>query len=166
MLCHPVAQCVLLIRLMSTTTMAFSASSRAAQQQQQEPNPKSSRQFIELNNPTRSAALQQNRLPASFVETWPTWTLEMDGTITKIPDSDGFVPPTSIDVLWQPIDLKTPELRLSVGIHVYVLKDNKISQDCYLFLRFALRLFLFDSALDISLVLDPPPPMICLFTMS
>jgi hypothetical protein len=41
--------------------------------------------------------------------------------LSIIPDEetgDGFVTPTSIDKLFQPIDLKRPEMKLALGIHV------------------------------------------------
>ena len=74
------------------------------------------RQFIELNNPLGSATDQ--KLPAAFVSSWPTWVLGTDGELSKIPDSDGFVSPTSIDELWQPVDLKRPDVRPALGLHV------------------------------------------------
>jgi hypothetical protein len=78
------------------------------------------RQFIELSNPIGSATEQ--KLPASFVKNWPTWILDTDGNLSKIPDNEGFVPPASIDELWQPIDLKLPDARLAIGLHVYVVR--------------------------------------------
>jgi hypothetical protein len=84
------------------------------------------RPFIELTNPLRAS---EDRLPASFVANWPTWVLVLDTTSSsittssnnrweKIPDSHGFVPPTSIDELWQPQDLALPQCQLAVGLHV------------------------------------------------
>lgn len=55
------------------------------------------------------------------MERWPNWFLETDGTLSKIADEEtgeGFVTPTSIDTLFQPIDLKRPEMKLALGIHV------------------------------------------------
>lgn len=75
------------------------------------------RTFIDLVNPIDTTGAAQ-KLPASMVEHWPTWVLDRNGKMVQIPDSDGFVSPTSIDELWQPIDLQSPELRLAVGIHV------------------------------------------------
>jgi hypothetical protein len=72
--------------------------------------PRESRQFIQLTG--------ADRLPASFVSEWPTWVLDESGKLTKIPDDSGFVPPTSIDELWQPMDLKLPQIRLALGLHV------------------------------------------------
>jgi hypothetical protein len=76
------------------------------------------RDFIQLTNPIDAS---QDRLPASWVQSWPTWILDNDGKLSKIPDSDGFVAPSCIDELWQPVDLKQPELRLALGLHVYVV---------------------------------------------
>jgi len=78
------------------------------------------RQFIEISNQIKSTP---DLLPSSFVENWPTWVLDQNGDFMKIPDSDGYVNPTSIDKLWLPIDLKQPEIRLSLGLHV---KDGVI----------------------------------------
>ena len=76
------------------------------------------RDFVEFTNPL---VPQSDRLPASFVSNWPTWVLDTTNgdnpTWQKIPDSDGFVAPTSISELWQPQDLKTPQLRLALGLH-------------------------------------------------
>lgn len=68
-----------------------------------------SRPFIQLST--------QDRLPTTFINNWPTWVLER-GSLAKIPDTDGFVNPISIDELWQPIDLKVPDAKLAVGLHV------------------------------------------------
>jgi hypothetical protein len=76
------------------------------------------RGFIQLTNPIDT--LLEQSIPTSFVSDWPTWVLDEDGILSKIPDDDGFVPPASIDEVWQPMDLKRPELRLALGIHVYV----------------------------------------------
>jgi hypothetical protein len=78
------------------------------------------RQFIQLTNPVGA----EQSLPASFVRNWPTWVLDEDGTLSKIPDEDGFVQPASIDELWQPLDLKMPELRLALGLHVCVINNG------------------------------------------
>lgn len=75
------------------------------------------RAFIDLVNPIDMEAAPQ-KLPASMVAYWPTWVLDKDGKMVHIPDSDGFVSPSSIDELWQPIDLQYPEMRLAVGLHV------------------------------------------------
>ena len=75
-----------------------------------------SRQFIQLTNPL--AASVDDRLPSSFVSNWPTWVLDQNGDFSKIRDADGFVSPSSIDELWQAVDLKQPEIRLSLGLHV------------------------------------------------
>lgn len=73
------------------------------------------RQFIEL---VKAVSLPNDRLPASFIGNWPTWVLNEDSSWTKIPDDDGFVAPTSVDELWQPVDLKSPQCKLAVGLHV------------------------------------------------
>jgi hypothetical protein len=80
------------------------------------------RQFIEISNPLHSANRPNDRLPVSFVADWPTWVLEQnDGQkLTKIPadTEDGFVSPTSVDELWLPVDLKQPQCKLALGLHV------------------------------------------------
>ena len=77
--------------------------------------PQPQRQFVEL---TKAASVPNDRLPASFISDWPTWVLDDDLSWKKIPDSDGFVPPASLDELWQPVDLKSPQCTLAVGLHV------------------------------------------------
>ena len=74
------------------------------------------REFIQLTNPINTRV--QQSLPASFVRDWPTWVLDKDGTLTKIPDDEGFVQPASIDEVWQPVDLKRPSMKLALGLHV------------------------------------------------
>ena len=79
-----------------------------------------SKNFIELTNLNNNNG-QKQTLPSSFIETWPTWVLEENGTLSRIPDEEsntGYVNPTSIDELWQPIDLKRPDMKLSLGLHV------------------------------------------------
>lgn len=74
------------------------------------------RNFIEITN-----LGGQESLPASFIERWPNWFLESDGKLSRIPDDEsgtGFVRPTSVEQLFQPIDLKRPEMKLALGIHV------------------------------------------------
>ena len=76
------------------------------------------RNFIEITNLNGKESI-----PASFVEHWPNWILETDGTLSRIPDETtgdgiGFVTPTSIDQLYQPIDLKRPNMKLALGIHI------------------------------------------------
>jgi hypothetical protein len=75
------------------------------------------RTFIDLINPIDTTGATQ-KLPASMVAHWPTWVLDKNGQMVHIPDSDGFVSPTSIDELWQPVDLQSPKMRLAVGLHV------------------------------------------------
>jgi hypothetical protein len=81
------------------------------------------RPFIEFTNPLQKRGIV-DRLPASFVSTWPTWVLQIDTTTKgkknwqKIPDSDGFVPPTSVEELWHCKDLKLPQCQLALGLHV------------------------------------------------
>jgi hypothetical protein len=75
------------------------------------------RQFVELTN----GESLSDRLPASFIRNWPTWVLEENGNLVRIPDEEdngGFVSPSSIDELWQPIDLKRPQMKLALGFHV------------------------------------------------
>ena len=76
------------------------------------------RNFIEIT----SLNVQAQSLPASFIDSWPTWVLETDGSLERIPDDsdeyNGFVTPTSIDSLWQPIDLIRPKMKLALGIHI------------------------------------------------
>lgn len=89
------------------------------------------REFIEITNPLKSGTKPEDKLPAAFVSDWPTWVLdvsnknkkdqksdETSATWEKIPDSDGFVQPSSIDELWQPQDLKSPQMQLALGLHV------------------------------------------------
>ena len=117
----------------SPESLSSSSSSTALRQQRQ---PTVSRSFVQLQDPIDgplsvtpnsldeyvSAVIPslQSRLPSSFIESWPTWILDIDGTITRIPDAsdDGFVSPTSIDEIWQPIDLEPPKMRLALGLHV------------------------------------------------
>ena len=77
--------------------------------------PRQPRQFIEL---VKAVSLPSDRLPASFIDNWPTWVLNEDSSWTKIPDDGGFVAPTSVDDLWQPVDLISPQCTLAVGLHV------------------------------------------------
>lgn len=74
------------------------------------------RQFIQLTNPINSDVKQS--LPVSFVRDWPTWVLDEAGELSRIPDSDGFVQPTSVDEIWQPVDLKRPVMKLAMGLHM------------------------------------------------
>mmetsp|Transcript_1373 Transcript_1373/g.2701 ORF Transcript_1373/g.2701 Transcript_1373/m.2701 type:complete len:355 (+) Transcript_1373:47-1111(+) len=61
----------------------------------------------------------------SFGSTTTTWTLvskqqQKQQQFQKIPDkNDGFVDPTSISLLWQPVDLQYPSLRLALGLHIH-----------------------------------------------
>jgi hypothetical protein len=85
--------------------------------------PQTSRQFIELTNPLKSgSSSSSDLLPASFVSNMPTWVLLLDdddsSRWTKIPEDGGLVSPVTVDELWQPLDLKSPDLRLAVGFHV------------------------------------------------
>ena len=59
------------------------------------------RPFVEITNVSN----EKESLPSSFIEGWPTWFLETDGSLSRIPDGDsgdGYTNPTSIDVLFQP----------------------------------------------------------------
>ncbi|KAL3902975.1 MAG: hypothetical protein SGILL_010624 [Bacillariaceae sp.] len=79
------------------------------------------RSFIELIKPFEGKLTVPDRLPASFIQSWPTWVLEENGDLSRIPDEEsgkGYVTPASIDELWQPIDLKRPDLQLALGFHV------------------------------------------------
>jgi len=78
-----------------------------------------SRSFIELTDLNNNGPKQT--LPSSFIRNWPTWVLEQNGTLSRIPDeldNKGYVTPTSIDELWQPIDLKRPDMKLALGLHI------------------------------------------------
>lgn len=78
-----------------------------------------SRSFIELTDLNNNGVKQT--LPSSFINNWPTWVLEQNGTLSRIPDefdNKGYVTPTSIDELWQPIDLKRPDMKLALGLHI------------------------------------------------
>lgn len=74
------------------------------------------RQFVQFTNPINTRV--QQSIPASFVRDWSTWVLDENGILSKIPDDDGFVQPSSIDELWQPVDLKRPEIKLALGLHI------------------------------------------------
>mmetsp|Transcript_19677 Transcript_19677/g.48369 ORF Transcript_19677/g.48369 Transcript_19677/m.48369 type:complete len:314 (-) Transcript_19677:16-957(-) len=74
------------------------------------------RQFIQLTNPINANVKQS--LPVSFIQDWPTWVLDEEGGLSRIPDSDGFVQPTSVDEIWHPVDLKRPVVKLAMGLHV------------------------------------------------
>lgn len=76
-----------------------------------------SRQFIELTNPLRP---DNDRLPVSLVDNWPTFVLKptISMNFVKIPDDGGFVNPTSVNSLWQPQDLKQPDCILALGLFV------------------------------------------------
>ena len=79
-----------------------------------------SRQFIEIK---KANSLPMDRLPASLIADWPTFVLDpfsddMEEKWTRIPDADGFVNPTSIDELWQPMDLVYPSCQLAIGLHI------------------------------------------------
>lgn len=78
--------------------------------------PSKPKPYIEITNLASPDAV--NLLPASLVESWSTWVLDPSGQFSKIPDSDGFVNPASIDTFFQPLDLKPPMLQLAVGVHV------------------------------------------------
>lgn len=106
------------VEALSTTTTTTSPSS-------------SRRQFIELTNPLKpsATACSGDRLPAAFVAEWSTWVLETDDSWSRIPDDStvlaasknvggSFVNAVSMDELWQAADLKAPECRLAVGLHV------------------------------------------------
>lgn len=58
-------------------------------------------------------------VPTSAFGTSSTWTLE-NNVFQKIPDKDeGFVDPSSTTLLWQPVDLNYPNLRLALGLHLH-----------------------------------------------
>ena len=75
------------------------------------------KQFIQIAN-LLSPQADPQQLPVSIVENWSTWVLDRSGVWSKIPDSDGFVSPTSVDTLFQPVDLKPPQFQLALGFHV------------------------------------------------
>lgn len=108
---------LLLLALFVDPTAAFSSSAPggpASSNDTPEPELEAvSRNFIEITNFGVGESL-----PSSFIERWPNWFLESDGTVHKIPDEDGFVNPTSVEQLYQPIDLKRPEMKLALGLHV------------------------------------------------
>jgi hypothetical protein len=86
-------------------------------------DPPPSKRFIEIADLIDDFTAPQ-QLPVSFVESWSTWVLDTKGVWSKIPDgaSDGenagFVSPASVDTLFQPLDLKTPQFQLAMGFHV------------------------------------------------
>ena len=74
------------------------------------------RPFIEITN-----LGNKESLPSSFIQRWPNWFVETDGSLSRIPDQEtgtGFVTPTSVEQLFQPIDLKRPQMKLALGLHV------------------------------------------------
>lgn len=114
----------------SVTAFSTSTNSNSQQQQQRQP-----RAFVQLSNPLTNKVSDQ--LPSSYVSNWPLWILETKhtndksssdeinhGEITRIPDGstkdnkEGFVNPFSIDELWQPVDMISPQLKLCLGLHV------------------------------------------------
>jgi hypothetical protein len=79
------------------------------------------RQFIDIVNPL---GRHQERLPASLIQEWPTWTWSPETSVSptkwrKIKSSDdpGMVNPFSIDYLWQAVDLNPPECTLALAMH-------------------------------------------------
>jgi hypothetical protein len=77
----------------------------------------SPRRYIDITNPAGLGP--QDRLPSSLISNWPTWVLDGNGEVNKVPDTmDGFVAPTSMEELWLPIDLKQPQVRVSLGLHI------------------------------------------------
>ena len=79
------------------------------------------RDFVEITKFNDNG--RKESLPASFIERWPNWFLGTDGSLSRIPDEEtgggtGFVTATSTDTLYQPVDLKRPEMKLAVGVHV------------------------------------------------
>ena len=117
-----IIQAVLLINLPSTTTGFAATPPSSAGNNIVGGNVDTTiqqRSFVELTKPHDNTS---DRLPASFVSDWPTWVLEDDGTVVRIPDQqsdkEGFVTPTSIDELWLPIDLKKPDMKLALGLHI------------------------------------------------
>jgi hypothetical protein len=75
------------------------------------------KQFIDIVNPLGRS---QERLPASLIQQWPTWTWSLqDSSWCRIKsDNDpGLVNPFSIDYLWQPVDLNPPDCTLALAIH-------------------------------------------------
>eukprot|EP00536_Pseudo-nitzschia_multiseries_P018390 jgi/Psemu1/228773/e_gw1.2471.2.1 len=79
------------------------------------------RNFVEITN--LNAIGHKESLPASFIERWPNWFLETDGRLVRIPDEEsggasGFVTAISLEKIYQPVDLKRPEIKLAVGLHI------------------------------------------------
>jgi hypothetical protein len=88
------------------------------------------KRFIDIVNPLGK---NQERLPAGFIQEWPTWTcsLHETGTSTgtratsstakwsriKSSNDPGLVNPFSIDYLWQPVDLNPPQCTLALAVH-------------------------------------------------
>ena len=73
--------------------------------------------MIDITNEFRETV---QSLPVSFIAAWPTWILDHQGALTKIPDEkDGYVNPTSIDEVWHPVDLLRPTiLSCALGFHI------------------------------------------------
>jgi hypothetical protein len=131
-----------------TTTHAFSTSpnsSSSSSSSQPSATTKSIEhafiEFVDVTTPS-SSNNNNNKLPVSWTQNWSTWVLEprksttttttaaaASGTTTqesmgfgdvfvKIPDTHGFVPPSSVDTLFQPIDLMAPSMSLALGVHM------------------------------------------------
>ena len=75
------------------------------------------RQTIQLYN---AQTKRTENLPPSFIAEWPTWVLDVSKKISRIPDSenDGFVNPSSIEEMWQAVDLKYPQMNIALGFHI------------------------------------------------
>jgi hypothetical protein len=137
--------CFLFLLLPFAAIHAFSATPPSSQQQQPQPEAiqHSFIEFVDLITATTTTATSSsgvstsNRLPVSWTQDWSTWVLEttspssslvsssaLEATghgkrlFVKIPDTNGFVPPSSVDTLFQPVDLKAPTMSLAIGVHM------------------------------------------------
>jgi len=91
-----------LVLVLTTTTLVFALA------------PSDPRPFVSLLDGSGGS----QRLPASMVDSFPTWLLETDGSWRRVPDGDGFLNPHSCDDLWHTSDLPEPAPRLCIGMHV------------------------------------------------
>ena len=103
----------------SSSSISSSSNSKE-ENKQEEPEPlveRQPRRVIDITNEFRETV---QSLPVSFIAAWPTWILDQDGALQKIPDDkDGYVNPTSIEEVWHPVDLLRPTiLSCALGFHI------------------------------------------------
>jgi hypothetical protein len=117
--------------LHTPTTDAFAVSQRSwssssLQQQTSETIEHSCIEIVDLMalSSSSSTAASSSKLPVSWTQNWSTWIFEAtspplgSSSFVKIPDTNGFVSPSSVDTLFQPVDLKAPTISLAIGLHM------------------------------------------------